>query len=328
MRALVTGASGFVGANLVEALNQANWRVRILLRRSSSQRSLYGLEYEPVTGNVMDRAALNAAMQGCDAVFHAAGVVADYWQQDVAYTYQINVEGTRNVVEAALNARVSRLVFTSSQAALGLGKGRTPINETHYFNLLPAVYPYGHSKHLAEQVVQNAIFRGLDAVIVNPSVVLGPRDSALYNSRIILQTQRGHMRWLPGGGINVVDARDVARGHLLALEKGRLGQRYLLTGHNVSLLDLGHKISAVLGVSGPMGVIPHALIFPLAAAIDGLNRVSPRRLPVAGDVLRFGDRFFYADNSKAVNELGFEVTPLMETLETTVAWLRKLGAAR
>lgn len=328
MKALVTGASGFVGANLVEALTRAGWQVRILLRRSSSQRSLYGLDYEPFTGNVTDRASLLKAMQGCDAVFHAAGVVADYWQQDTRYTYHVNVEGTRNVVETALAVGVSRLVFTSSQAALGFSNGETPVNETQYFNAYPAEYPYGHSKHLAEQVVLGAVSRGLHAVIVNPSVVLGPRDSALYNSRIILQTQRGNLRWLPRGGINVVDARDVALGHLLALEKGRLGHRYLLAGHNVSLLELGEQIAAVLDVPGPRGVISQPLIRPLAAAIDGLNRISPRRLPVAGDVLRFGNRFFYADNSKAVNELGFAPIPLAETLKNTVRWLRQLGAAR
>lgn len=328
MKALVTGASGFVGANLVEILTQAGWQVRVLLRRSSSQRSLYGLDYEPFTGNVTDHASLLRAMQGCDAVFHAAGVVADYWQQDTRYTYRVNVDGTRNVVEAALAVGVPRLVFTSSQAALGFGYGDTPVDETQYFNIHPARYPYGHSKHLAEQVVLNAIFRGLHAVIDNPSVVLGPRDSALYNSRILLQTQRGHLRWVPAGGINVVDARDVARGHLLALEKGRLGHRYLLTGHNVSLLELVQQVATVLGAPQPRGIIPQPLIAPLAAVIDGLNRISPWRLPVAGDVLRFGNRFFYADNRKAVNELGFAPVPLTETLTNTVRWLRQLGAMR
>ena len=137
-------------------------------------------------------------------MFHTAGVVADYWQQNVELTYRVNVDGTRNVVDAAMAAGVPRLVHTSSQAALGFGAGQTPIDETHSYNLPPQVYPYGHSKHLAEQVVQEAIRRGLRAVIVNPSVVVGPRDVTLYNSRLIIEVQRGRMPLVPPGGINAV----------------------------------------------------------------------------------------------------------------------------
>lgn len=326
MQALITGASGFVGANIVAVLNQAGWQARALVRRTSSLAALKGLTFEPVLGDVTDRASLLAAMRGCDAVFHAAGVVADYWSQDATLTYRVNVDGTRNVVEAALAAGVARLVFTSSQAALGFGEGQTPIDETHAFNLAPAVYPYGHSKFLAEQVVQGAVARGLHAVIVNPSVVLGPRDVTLYNSRVILEVQAGRLPLVPPGGVNVVGALDVARGHLLALEKGQPGQRYLLAGHNVTLLDLTRRIAAILGMRGPWGALPKRLIGPLAAALDGANRLAPRRLPLAGDVLRFGSRFIYADNLKAVAELGWTVTPLQDTLEQAVAWLRAEGA--
>jgi dihydroflavonol-4-reductase len=327
MQALVTGASGFVGANIVAALNQAGWQARALVRRTSSLAALDGLDYDVAIGDVTDPPSLAPAMQGCDAVFHAAGVVADYWSQDATLTYRVNVDGTRHVVEAALAAdSPPRLVFTSSQAALGFGDGLIPIDETHTFNLAPAVYPYGHSKHLAEQVVQGAVQRGLHAVIVNPSVVLGPRDATRYNSRIILEVRAGRLPLVPPGGVNVVDALDMARGHLLALEKGRPGQRYLLAGHNVTTLHLMRQIAAVLGVRGPVGVIPERLIGPLAAALDGANQLSPRRLPIPGDVLRFGSRFIYADNSKAVAELGWTVTPLDETIRQAVAWLREVGA--
>jgi dihydroflavonol-4-reductase len=326
MQALVTGASGFVGANIVAALNQAGWQARALVRHTSSLAALDGLDYDVAIGDVTDPRSLAAAMQGCDAVFHAAGVVADYWSQDAALTYRVNVDGTRHVVEAALATGVPRLVFTSSQAALGFGDGPIPIDETHAFNLAPAVYPYGHSKHLAEQVVQGAVQRGMHAVIVNPSVVLGPRDATRYNSRIILEVQAGRLPLVPPGGVNVVDALDAARGHLLALEKGRPGQRYLLAGHNVTTLHLMRQIAAVLGVRGPAGVIPERLIGPLAAALDGANRLSPRRLPIAGDVLRFGSRFIYADNRKAVAELRWTVTPLEETIRRAVAWLKVVGA--
>ncbi|HNS01144.1 MAG TPA: SDR family NAD(P)-dependent oxidoreductase [Anaerolineae bacterium] len=327
MQALVTGASGFVGANIVAALNQAGWQVRTLLRSTSSRAALEGLSYQPVMGDVTDRKSLAAAMQGVDAVFHAAGVVADYWSQDAALTYRVNVNGTRNVVEAALAAAPRpRLVFTSSQAALGFGAGQAMLDESHTFNIAPAIYPYGHSKHLAEQVVQGAVRAGLHAVIVNPSIVLGPRDVTLYNSQILLNIQARRLPLVPPGGINVVDALDVATGHLLALDKGRPGQRYLLVGHNVTLFYLASQIAASLGVRGPRGVLPDPLIGPLAAALDQANRLSPRRLPLAGDVLRFGSRFFYASNAKAKAELGWQVTPLEETIERAIAWLRATGA--
>lgn len=327
--ALVTGASGFVGANIVAALNAAGWQARALLRPTSSLAALDGLAYQPALGDVTDPKSLAAAMQGVDVVFHAAGVVADYWSQDAALTYRVNVDGTRHVVEAALAADPPpHLVFTSSQAALGFGDGPIPIDETHTFNLPPAVYPYGHSKYMAEQVVLDAARRGLHAVIVNPSVVLGPRDATLYNSRVILEVQTGRLPLVPPGGVNIVDAVDMARGHLLALEKGRPGQRYLLAGHNVTLLHLTRRIAAALEVRGPRGAIPERWVGPLAAALDGANRLSPRRLPLAGDVLRFGSRFSYVSNRKAIAELGWTVTPLEETIERAVAWLREVGALR
>mgnify|MGYP001187734066 CR=1 FL=1 len=327
MQALITGASGFVGANIVAALNAAGWQARALVRRTSSLTALDGLTYSVAIGDVTDPKSLAAAMQGVDAVFHAAGVVADYWSQDASLTYRVNVNGTRHVVEAALAADVPpRLVFTSSQAALGFGEGQTAIDETHPFNLAPAFYPYGHSKALAEQVVQGAVRRGLHAVIVNPSIVLGPRDATLYNSRIVLEVQAGRLPLVPPGGVNVVDARDVAAGHLLALERGRPGERYLLAGHNVTLVYLARQIAAALGVRGPAGAIPERLIGPLAAALDRANQLSPRRLPLAGDVLRFGSRFIYANNQKALAELGWTVTPLQETIGRAVAWLREVGA--
>lgn len=325
MLALVTGATGFVGANIVEALSQAGWQARVLRRSTSSLAALEGLVYEPAPGDVLEPGSLAAAMQGCDAVFHAAGVVADYWGQNVELTYRVNVDGTRNIVDAALATGVPRLVHTSSQVALGFGEGQTPVDESHAFNVAPQTYPYGHSKHLAEEVVLQAVRRGLHAVIVNPSVVMGPRDITFLNSRIILEVQRGLVPFIPPGGVNVVDSADLARGHLLALEKGRPGERYLLAGHNVPNIDLTNAIGAVLGVRPPRGTIPRRLIGPLAAALDGANRLSPRPLPLSGDVLRMGSRFIYADNAKAVRELGFSVTPLQETIERAVSWLRAQG---
>lgn len=326
MLALVTGATGFVGANVVEALNLAGWQVRALQRRSSSLAALRGLTYEPAIGDVKDAESLRSAMAGCEAVFHVAGVTADYWDQNVERLYAVNVQGTRNVVEAALAAGVARLVHTSSQAALGFADDDRPVDETQQYNLPPDAYPYGYSKHLAEIEVQRAVELGLHAVIVNPTVVLGPRDATLTNSQIILEVQRGRVPLVPPGGINVVDAADLGRGHLLALQHGRPGKRYLLAGHNINNRDLTRRVAEALAVRPPRGTIPRWLIRPLGAALDGANRLSPRRLPLSGDVLRFGSRFIYADNSKALAELGWTVTPLETTIERAITWLRAEGA--
>lgn len=325
MHALVTGATGFVGANLVQVLGEAGWQVRAMVRRTSSLVALQGLAYEPVEGDVTDPASLAAAMEGCDGVFHVAAVVADYWQEDRERLYRVNVEGTRQVVEAAMAAGVRRLVFTSSQAALGLPDGREPMDETHQFTSAPEVYPYGHSKMLAEREVLAGVERGLEAIIVNPAVVMGRRDTYLQNSRIILEVARGRLPLVPPGGMNVVDAQDLAWGHLRAFERGRPGERYLLAGHNVTNLDLGREIAAVLRVRPPRGAIPPAVVAPVARVVDAANRVSPRRLPLSGDLLRMGARYWYADNSKAVRELGFSVTPLRATIEGAVEWLRAAG---
>ena len=326
MHIAVTGATGFVGANVVEALNRAGWQVRALHRRSSSLAALQGLAYQPVLGDVTDAGSLLPAMAGCDAVFHVAGVTADYWDQNVERLHAVNVQGTRNVVEAALATSVPRLVHTSSQAALGFTEDDRPMDETHRYNLPPETYPYGYSKHLAELEIQRAVGLGLHAVIVNPTVVLGPRDATLTNSQIIIEVQRGRVPLVPPGGINVVDAIDLARGHLLALQNGRPGERYLLAGHNISNLDLTRRIAAALAVRPPSGNIPRTLIRPVGALLDGANRLSPRRLPLSGDVIRFGSRFIYAANSKAVEELGFTVTPLETTIQRAVSWLQAEGA--
>ena len=325
MRALVTGATGFVGANIVAALLDDGWQVCALRRATSSLDALEGLDYETAVGDVLDPPSLRAAMEDCDAVFHAAGIVADYWQQDQELLTRVNVQGTRHAVQAALQAGVSRLVFTSSQGALGLPEDGTVMDESHTYNLSPHVYPYGHSKALAEQEVQKGVAQGLDAVIVNPSVVLGPRDANLQNSRIILEVQRGLIPLVPPGGLNTVDAVDLGRGHVLAFHKGRTGRRYLLAGHNVANLSLAQEIARVLDTRPPRGTIPPSLIRPLAWILDGANRLSPRPLPLSGDVLRIGSRYTYASNQKAVQELGFSVSPRTDTIERAVAWLRSQG---
>ncbi|HIC88182.1 MAG TPA: SDR family NAD(P)-dependent oxidoreductase [Anaerolineae bacterium] len=324
MRALVTGATGFVGANVVEALNTAGHAVRALRRPSSRLDALLGLEFEPVVGDVLDPDSLQKAMQGCDVVFHVAGV-ADYWQADRERMYQVNVEGTRYVMEAALAAGVERVVYTSSAAALGIPYRSCPADEGQRFNVPPDHFPYGHTKHLAELEVEKAVCQGLPAVIVNPTVVLGPRDVNQGSAQLITGVYRQLLPFITPGGMNVIDARDMALGHLAAAEKGRVGERYLLGGENLTLRRAAEIVSEVVNVPPPRFTLPRCLIRPLAWLIDLVNSLSPRPLPITGLMLRLGAEDFYYDTRKAEQELGLRHRPFRETVSDTFEWLRTNG---
>src|SRR5512136_1913973 len=216
MKALVTGSTGFVGANLCAALAAHGWSVRALHRASSPLTALEGTPVEHATGDVTQPETLVEAMRGCDVVFHVAAV-ADYWRQSAEKLYRVNVEGTRAVCQAALDAKVSRLVFTSSVASLGIPKPGQPADESHEFNLPPERFRYGHSKLLAEGVVRDFIARGLDAVIVNPSVILGPGDLNLISGSIVTEVASRHVPSVyPPGGTNYIAVQDVCAGHMAA----------------------------------------------------------------------------------------------------------------
>jgi dihydroflavonol-4-reductase len=227
LKALVTGSTGFVGSHVVRALGEAGHTARALHRPSSKLDVLEGLTYESALGDVTDLDALRAACKGCDWVFHVAAV-ADYWRADRARMMEVNVEGTRKVLQAAREAGVKRVVFTSSAAAVGFIEDR-PANEHDPFNLPPDRFPYAYSKAQAEIVVQEAVRAGQEVVTVNPAVILGPGDLNVISGDFILKIKR--LQWtvpVPPGGITVIDVRDVARMHLSAATKGRVGERYIL----------------------------------------------------------------------------------------------------
>ena len=237
MLALVTGATGFIGANLVEALGQRGWRVRALHRAASSLKALAGLAYESAIGDVTEPASLAPAMRDVDVVFHVAAV-ADYWRSDPSRLMQVNVEGTRNVLRAAREAGVRRVVFTSSCAALGQPPFGQAIDERAQFNLRPDDFPYGYSKYLAEQVCQEFVRAGLDVVIVNPAVVFGPRDVNLVSSSLVIAAARRGLPFALPGGVSAIDVADVCAGHIAAAERGQTGERYILTAENLTYAQL------------------------------------------------------------------------------------------
>jgi dihydroflavonol-4-reductase len=323
-RALVIGGTGFVGSNLALRLVERGWETRILERPGASRILLEDGPFEYVTGDVLVPDTLPPAMQGVDVVFHAAGVV-DFWRQGVEHMYKVNVEGTRNVVDAALKARPDRLVHTSSAATMGIHSD-VMVDETFAFNAKPDDFVYGHSKYLAEQIVLDAVKKGLPAVVVNPTTVLGPRDIRQVSSGMVVEVVK-HCAppLIPPGGINVVPICDVAQGHIEAALKGRVGERYILGGENITHMQLYQTIADVVGCGMKLKSMPHWLV-PLAAFLtDMVQPETSGPVPLTGDRLRLESHMFYFDSSKARAAFAMPKTPLRTTVGRTYEWYESMG---
>ncbi|MFZ0545965.1 MAG: SDR family oxidoreductase [Candidatus Promineifilaceae bacterium] len=325
MKAFITGGTGFIGANLVDALNQQGISARVLRRDSSSLVALEGLTYESAVGDILQSPAeLAEQMAGCDWVFHVAAV-SDYWRQGTEWLYKVNVEGTKNVLAAAQLAGVGRFVFTSSLAAMGLPKFGQQLDESSQFNLEPEQFPYGHSKHLAEIEVRKAVDAGLKAIIVNPSVVLGPRDINEISGSIVLEAARGRLRFFPPGGVNFVDVADVAAGHIAAARQGQPGERYILGG-----IDLSHK-EAVTTICKTIGKPPPKLhiprwVLPIAALGVSVGRLFlGNKIPMDANQVRMSGATIYADIRKAKEDLNLPQTPFKTTVQQTYDWYNSHG---
>lgn len=323
VKALVTGATGFVGSHVVRALSEAGHEARALHRSSSRLDGLAGLSYETALGDVTDLDALRAASVGCDWVIHVAAV-ADYWRADKARMMDVNVEGTRRVLQAARENGVKRVVFTSSAAAVGFIKDR-PANENDAFNQLPDDFPYGYSKVLAEAVVAEAVQAGQDVVIVNPVVVLGPGDLNVISGDFVLKVKR--LQWtipLTPGGVAVIDVRDVARMHLAAAEHGRVGERYILGTANYKYADWMRMIAEVVGAARPLLPTPGWALPPIAALFDMLRGLGIK-LPVDGNQTRLGGQDIFFDFSKGWRELGEPQIDMRQSVEDTYRWYLEHG---
>lgn len=324
MKALVTGGTGFVGSHIVRALNEAGHSVRVLHRSSSKMDALLGTTYESAIGDILDEAALKAACQGCDWVFHVAAV-ADYWRADKSKMTEANVEGTRRVLNAAQAASVKRVVFTSSAAAVGLRADGQPSDENVAFNLSPHHFLYGYTKVCAEQVVADAVKSGQDVVVVNPVVVMGPGDLNMISGSYIVQIkQLGALVPVPPGGIAVIDVRDVARMHLAAAERGRTGERYILNTANYSQREWMGMIADVVGVRRPFLPVP-AFILPVAATAINLLRRFGINTPVDADQTRLGARSIHFDGSKAWSAFGAPHINMRQSIEDTYRWYTEHG---
>ena len=327
MKALLTGASGFIGSAVLRRLIEAGHEVRALVRPHSDRRNLKGLRCEIVRGDLADSASLAAAAAGCDALFHVA---ADYrlWVPDPESIYRTNVEGTRSIMRAALRAGIPRVVYTSSVATLGLNRDGSSANEDTPSGLADMIGHYKRSKFLAEEEVRRLAWEeGLPAVIVNPSAPVGPRDvRPTPTGRMILQAASGKMPAYVDTGLNVVHVDDVAAGHLLAFARGRVGERYILGGENMSLRQILEEVSRLSGRKPPRLRLPHDLVLPVAYLAEAIARLAGGREPlVTVDGVRLAKKFMYFASDKARRELGYGARPAREAIADAIAWFRAAG---
>lgn len=326
-RAFVTGGTGFIGAHVVRALLADGWEVRALVRPGSDRSNLDGpdaLPVETVEGDIAEGEPLTGQMEGCDAVFHLAACYS-LWARDRRRIYRVNVEGTRRLLAAAQSARIRRFIHTSSVAAIGVAPDGALANEETATTLADLVSDYKKSKFLAEEAAREAARAGLDVVIVNPSTPIGSYDiKPTPTGEIILRFLRGRMPFYVHTGLNLIDVRDVARGCLLACERGRRGERYILGHRNMTLREMLEMLAAITGLRAPRRAIPHAL--PLAAAyLDEmiLARLFGKRPELSFSAVQMSRKAMYYDATKARRDLGLEPGPVERALEEAVEWFRK-----
>lgn len=322
--ALVTGGTGFIGANLALRLVERGWRVRILARPGASRVLLEDGPFEYCTGDVLEPESLEQPIRGVEVVFHAAGVV-DYWRQGVELMYRVNVEGTRHVMEAAYKARVERVVHISSSAAMGIHPNAL-VDESYTFNVKPGRFVYGHSKHQAEEIVLELVRKGLPAVIVNPTTVIGPRDIRKVSSGMVVEVVKHCVPPLiPPGGLNVIPICDACQGAIEAAIKGRPGERYILGGENMTLVQFYQTIANVVGCGMKLKAMPRWQVSILAMLTDMLQPQTSGPVPLTGDRLRLESQFFYFDSSKARSAFEMPNTPLRVTIGRTFEWYESMG---
>jgi dihydroflavonol-4-reductase len=327
MTTLLTGGTGFVGSAVLRELIRAGHGVRALVRSESDRRNLDGLPVELVAGDLTDHSSLERAVKGCAILFHIA---ADYrlWVPDPERMHAVNVGGTGNLMRAALSAGVQRIVYTSSVATLGCRSDGSPADEKTPSSLEDMIGPYKKTKFQAEEAVRELVEReGLPAVIVNPSTPVGPRDiKPTPTGQLIVDAVSGRMPAYVDTGLNLVHVDDVARGHLLALERGRIGERYILGGEDMTLQRILTELAAITGRKPPRFRIPHQWVLPFAYFSESWARLSGKTPPrVTLDGLRMSRKKMFFSSEKAVRELGYQSRPAIEALKEAVDWFRRNG---
>jgi dihydroflavonol-4-reductase len=323
---LVTGASGFVGAAVARALLARGRKVRVLMRPHSDRRNIAGLNVEPRIGSLEDAASLAAALDGCGALYHVA---ADYrlWVKDERVMYRANVDGTRLLMEAALAQGVASIVYTSSVATLGIIGDGMPSDENTPSTFADMIGPYKGSKFMAEEAVHDLVkTRGLPAVIVNPSTPVGPGDvKPTPTGRVIVDAASGKMPAFVDTGLNIVHVDDVAAGHLLAEERGAIGERYILGGEDLTLAEILRRIALLTNRKPPTIRLPIPAIWPIALGAEAWARLTDKSPLVTRDELRMAKKKMFFSSAKAERALGYRARPAQEALVDAIAWFRAAG---
>lgn len=328
MKILVTGGSGYIGSAVVRELLNGVDKVKILVRETDDLRNLEELDVELVYGDITDFHSVKEALKGCDRVFHLAAIYA-IWLPDPKMMYWVNVQGTKNVLEACLQKKIKKVVYTSSVAALGAHGKESPADESAQFNLWHTKDHYYISKFRAEQAALDYFRRGLPVVIVNPTNPCGPRDvMPTPNGQLIINIIKGKLPGYVDGGINVSDIGDTAKGHALAMEKGTPGEKYVLGATNVSVKEYFDTIARIGGGKSPSIKIPKAAAVASGYLYQLLAEITRKPPVTTAAWVRVGSEYSFWDSSKAVNELGMPQTPIHESIQNAIDWFKENGYLR
>ena len=325
MRALVTGATGFVGAAVARALLREGWEVRALARKGSDRRNLQPIAVGVVEGDLADPSSLAQALGGCEALFHVA---ADYrlGAFDPRQLYKTNIDGTRNILSAARAAGVRRVVYTSSVATIGIPSDGTPGTEDTPSTLADMIGHYKRSKFLAEEVAREAAAAGMQVVIVNPSTPVGPGDvKPTPTGQMVLDAAAGRMPAYVDTGLNIAHVDDVAAGHLLAYHRGRVGERYILGGQDMSLREILVEIARLVDRKPPRIRLSSSVVMPIAYVAEAVARVTGRPTRVTVEGVRMARKRMFFSSAKASRELGYQWRAPTHAFADAIAWFREQG---
>ncbi|RLB07224.1 MAG: NAD-dependent dehydratase [Deltaproteobacteria bacterium] len=329
MKALVTGATGFIGSRLARKLLEKGADLRVLVRKNSNLENISDLPVDVVCGDLTKPETLLPALEGCEALFHVA---AEYklWVPKPETIYRTNVDGTVNIMKAALKKGIKRIVYTSSVATLGTNPDGTPADENTPVTIKDMIGHYKRSKYIAEEKVKEMVKKaGLPAIIVNPSTPIGPGDiKPTPTGRIIIEAASGRMPAYVDTGLNIVHVDDVADGHILAFEKGKIGERYILGGENLSLRQLLEKIAHLTGRPAPKIKISPNIVLPIAYVAELIAKITKKEPFITVDGVLMSKKKMFFSIRKAKKELGYNPRPVDEAIKDSIDWFRQKGYIR
>lgn len=324
MKKLVTGSTGFIGSAITRELIKDGEQVKVLIRKTSDTRNIDKLDVEKVYGDIRDGDSIKRALKGCDTLYFTAAYFA-HWAPDPNLLYDINVGGTKASLQAALEVGVEKVIYTSTNNAIA-ASGPIPANEEKAFNYWESGDHYSMSKYIAENEARIFVTRGLPVVLVNPTLVIGTNDiKPTPSGQMIIDVVKQKMPGYIDGGINVIDVEDVARGHILAAKRGRVGERYLFGNRNITVHAYLHMIAEIAGVKPPALKLPYQLALALGHLFEATASITKQPPVVTASEVRIGRMTEWYDCSKAVNNLGLPQTPIEMTIGKALNWFVENG---